>query len=269
MIIDFHTHVFPDKIAQKTIAYLSEKGGIPPFSDGSVNGLLARMSEANVDVAVNLPVLTSPAQFDSVNRFAAEINRTYEVEARRIISFAGIHPKCDDIEGKMAWIASQGFRGVKVHPDYQETFIDDEGYLRILSAARTHGLIVVTHAGVDCGFKGLPVRCTPERARRVIDAVPYSRFVLAHCGAIDMFDGVLELLCGKDVYLDTAYVLRFISPEIFKSILQKHGADRILFASDSPWSSMEKDAEILRSFALDKKTEDMIFFENAKRLLGI
>ena len=28
MIIDFHTHVFPDAIAQRTIAHLEEKGGI-------------------------------------------------------------------------------------------------------------------------------------------------------------------------------------------------------------------------------------------------
>lgn len=269
MIIDFHTHIFPDRIAQKTIEHLSQKGGIPPFSDGSASGLLQKAEAAGVDIAVTLPVLTNPDKFESVNRFAAEINREYAHKARRLISFAGIHPKCKDIEGKMAWIAAEGFLGVKVHPDYQETFFDDEGYLRILSAARDHGLIAVTHAGVDCGFKGLPVRCTPERAKKVIDTVPYGRLVLAHCGGLDLYEDVLELLCGENVYLDTAYVLRFITPELFGRILQKHGADRILFASDSPWSDIQKDTEILRSFALDKKTEDMIFFENAKKLLGI
>ena len=84
MIIDFHTHVFPDRIAKKTIAHLSEKGGIPPFSDGTCEGLLSRISAAGVDVAVTLPVLTSPTQFDSVNRFASELNRENEEKMPQI-----------------------------------------------------------------------------------------------------------------------------------------------------------------------------------------
>ena len=35
MIIDFHTHTFPDKMAEKTIAFLSEKGGIKPYREGT------------------------------------------------------------------------------------------------------------------------------------------------------------------------------------------------------------------------------------------
>ena len=94
MIIDFHTHIFPDKIAQKTINMLSEKGGIPAFSDGSCAGLLDRMDEAGVTLSVTLPVMTSPTQFESINRFAAEINKRFENEEKRLISFAGIHPLC-------------------------------------------------------------------------------------------------------------------------------------------------------------------------------
>ena len=104
MIIDFHTHIFPDKIATKTIEMLSEKGGIPPFSDGTVNGLIKSMEVAGIDVSVVLPVMTSPTQFDSVNAFAAKINETFADKKRKLISFAGIHPLCEDIEGKMKFI---------------------------------------------------------------------------------------------------------------------------------------------------------------------
>ena len=104
MIIDFHTHIFPDRIAQKTICYLSEKGGIPSFSDGSVNGLTERMAEAGTDLSVTLPVLTNPSQFDSVTRFAMEINREFENKSKRLISFAGIHPECENIDQKMKFI---------------------------------------------------------------------------------------------------------------------------------------------------------------------
>lgn len=269
MIIDFHTHVFPDPIAQKTIELLSEKGGIPPFSDGTVDGLLKSMENAGVDCSVTLPVLTNPLKFDSVNRFAAEINFSFENKDKKLISFASIHPQCDEIDKKMAWIKSSGFKGVKIHPDYQGTFINDENYVRIMECAKEYDLIVVTHAGFDCGYKDQPMRCTPILAKELIRRVPHSKFVLAHMGANTLYDGVLELLCDEDVYFDTAYVLRFIGKDKFLEILKKRGSDRILFASDSPWSDIGTDVEILRSFSLGKDVEDKIFYQNAKDLLGL
>ena len=269
MIIDLHTHIFPDKIAKKTIEYLSEKGGIPPFSDGSFSGLLSEMEKAEVDIAVNLPVVTAPRQFESVNRFAMELNALPVTDGRRVISFGGIHPACEDIEGKMKFIAESGFMGIKLHPDYQETYIDDDGYVKILECAKKYDLTVVFHAGVDGGYRGCPVRCTPERARRIIERVGHSKLVLAHMGANEMADQVLDTLCGLDVYFDTAYVLRNMSKETFCEMLARHGEDKILFASDSPWSSMGGDVRIIKEYGLPKETENKIFYENAKRLLGI
>ncbi len=269
MIIDFHAHTFPDKIAQKTIDFLAAKANIPPYSDGSVSGLMERIEKAKVDLAVNLPVLTNPAQFESINRFALAINADFAENGGNILSFAGIHPACEDTRGKMKWIKEQGFLGVKIHPDYQETFIDDEGYIKILKCAKELDLIVTTHAGVDGGYPDSPVRCTPERAKRVIDKVGHSKFVLAHLGANEMADEVYDILAGEDVYFDTAYILRFIGREKFVKILEKHGEDRILFATDSPWSDIAGDVEILKSFDIGKETEDKIFGGNARILLGI
>ena len=36
MIIDFHTHAFPDKVAEKAIPKLAGIGGIDCFGDGTV-----------------------------------------------------------------------------------------------------------------------------------------------------------------------------------------------------------------------------------------
>ena len=269
MIIDFHTHIFPDKIAKKTIDYLAVKSSISPFSDGSVDGLLAEMERGGVDVSVALPVVTNPAQFDSVNRFAADINTRFDNASKSIISFAGIHPECDDIEKKMEYISNAGFKGVKIHPDYQSTYITDDAYIKIFECAKELGLIVITHSGVDGGYRDCPVRCTPEMVRKVISRVPDVKLVLAHYGANEMFEDVFDMLCGENVYFDTAFVLRYVGAETFLKILQKHGSDRILFATDSPWSGMREDIEIIRSFGLDKETEQKIFCDNARALLGI
>lgn len=269
MIIDFHTHIFPDKIAEKTIDALSRKASIPPFSDGKISGIIEKMEASGVDIAINLPVATNPSQFESLNRFAASINAQFEGKDKRIISFAGIHPDCDDIEGKMAWIKSEGFLGIKLHPDYQNTFFDDEKYVEILECAKEQDLIVVTHAGYDVGYPNSPIHCTPEKARRIIERVGHDKLILAHFGGIDAFEDLINNVCGLNVYLDTAYALRFIGKENFMKILEKHGEDKILFGSDSPWSDMGADVEILRSYSLKKETEEKIFCGNAKKLLGL
>lgn len=266
MIIDFHTHIFPDKIANKTIEYLSAKGGIPPFAEGTSESLVSKMNEAEVDISVTLPVVTSPHQFDSINRFACEINRLYD---GKLISFGGIHPLCEDIYGKMNFLKESGFKGVKIHPDYQGEYITHEGYIKILECARDLDLIVVTHAGVDCGFLGEPIKCPPIFAKELIKKVPHSKLVLAHLGGNEMTDEVLIHLSGEDVYFDTAFVLRETNEKTFKEIIKRHGEDKILFATDSPWSDIKKDVKILKSYALDKETEDKIFYKNAKKLLNI
>ncbi len=87
MIIDFHTHVFPDAIAQRTIAHLEDKGGMKAHIEGTLTGLKCSMKRAGIDYSVVLPVVTKPSQFESVNRYAAEINGK-----EGIFSFGGIHP---------------------------------------------------------------------------------------------------------------------------------------------------------------------------------
>ena len=268
MIVDFHTHIFPDKIAKQTIALLSAKGGIPPFADGSVDGLLHAMDDAEVNVSVTLPVLTNPNSFESVNRFAAQINKRFEHQSKRLISFGAILPSCENIDEKMKSLKERGFLGVKIHPDYQGAFITDNGYVRILECAKEYDLIVVTHAGLDAAYPDT-IHCPPTLAKEVIRKVRHSKFVLAHCGGYKMWDEVMDILCGEDVYLDTAYVLRFIGEETFKKLLARHGEDRILFGTDSPWSDVKHDVEILRSFFLSNNTEQKLFSLNAKQLLEL
>ena len=70
-MIDFHTHMFPEKIAAKTLAFLAERCQTEPATNGMADGLLASTEEAGLDCSVVLPVVTKPSQFDSINRFAS------------------------------------------------------------------------------------------------------------------------------------------------------------------------------------------------------
>ena len=269
MIIDFHTHIFPEKIAASTISALQAKSNNTPNTDGTDTGLISHMEQANVDISVSLPVLTKPTQFDSVVRFAKEINDKYSNKSRKIISFAGIHPECDDIPAKMKLIKDSGFLGVKIHPDYQNTFINHEGYISILNQAKELDLIVVTHAGVDDGFKGFPIKCPPELCAEVIKKTNHKKFVLGHYGAHKQWQKVLEILCDFDVYFDTAFTLGSIEENLFIDILNKHGEDKVLFATDCPWRNISSDLKIFNSYNLSQQTKDKILFKNALKLLNL
>ncbi len=269
MIIDFHTHIFPEKIASLTVNALKEKSGNTPYTDGTDCGLVMAMQRANADLCITLPVLTKPTQFESVSKFAIEINKKYVRAKNRLISFGGIHPDCDNIYEKLLYLKDNGILGVKIHPDYQQTYIDDPKYIEIIKTAKELDLIVVTHAGIDDGYKGRPVMCPPERIINVIDKVGHSKLVLAHFGAHKQWQEVLSKIAGKDVYFDTAFTMHEIDKQIFIDIISKHGSDKILFATDCPWRDIKTDYDIIKSYNLDKETEDNIFYRNALKLLNL
>ena len=268
-IIDFHTHVFPDKIAHGTISALSSTASIEPHSDGTISGLLKRMEEGQVDISVNLPVLTRATQFNSILNFAKEINSS-SFGDKRIISFAGIHPEIEDYEKALDIVKSEGFLGIKIHPDYQGTFFDDEKYVKILSYAKKLDLITVTHAGLDGAFIGQEIKCTPKRVLNLLSRIGgYDKLVLAHMGGNELSKDVLDNLAGESVYFDTSYVLPYIGQDAFEKILAKHGENKILFATDSPWQSTKNMVDILKGYRLGDSVERKILYENGKKLLNI
>ena len=58
MIIDFHTHIFPEKIAGRTLDYLKEICQTEPYTDGTAKDLIRSQKEAGVDISVALPAVT-------------------------------------------------------------------------------------------------------------------------------------------------------------------------------------------------------------------
>lgn len=269
MLIDFHTHVFPDKIAESTISFLAKNSGTRAYTDGTAEGLIKEMERAEADVCVTLPVLTKASQFDSISRFAIQLNEKYKNQKKRLISFGGLHPDCDHIKEKIKFLKENGIKGIKIHPDYQGTFIDDEKYYKIVSAAKDYDMIVVTHAGVDYGYKDCPVRCPPDLVKKLYKRVPYNKLVLAHYGGHKEWKEVSEELCDVDCYFDTAFTFHEIEKDRFIEILNKRGADKVLFATDCPWRGIKEDKELLLSYNLDKNVLDAIFYKNASKLLDL
>lgn len=280
MIIDIHTHTFPERIAERTIAHLSGLSHTIPFTDGTNEGLKKAAKRAGVDLSVLQPIATSPAQVEHINERAALLNE----EHGALLSFGAIHPELPGWKEELKRLKSLGFKGIKLHPVYQGLNLDDVKTLRVIECAASLGLIVLTHTGDDVGYPGL-VRCSAEMARHVIDALGEFPLILAHMGGWGEWERVPELLSGRGVYLDTSFStgsmhpgpdskrtpeeLNMLDEAGFMTLVDAFGADHILFGTDSPWSSIEEVMEFIRGLPVSEKEKEMIFGENAEQLLGL
>ena len=264
MIIDFHTHCFPDKLAEKALPVLKNRSGIThPFHDGTVSGLLELAKNSGVDYSVVLNIATNPNQQSKVNDFASSLK-----EVDGIVPFGSVHPDSPDAFEELERLKANGIKGVKLHPDYQDFFVNDEKMFPIYKKIAALGLITLFHCGFDIGYPE-PVHCTAEALASILDIFDGSPVVAAHFGGIWSMPETRKHLAGKNVYLDTAYGYGMLTPRYAKEIIDIHGADKILFGSDAPWNTPSQDIELIKCFGLTAEEEKAVLGENARKLLGI
>ena len=280
MIIDFHTHTFPDALAPRAVGGLAVSGNMKNYSDGTLSGLTASMRRSGVDLAVAAPVVTKPNQTEGINRAALEIIKT--TKDTGVMSLGGIHPDTENYRETLENLKRDGFAGIKLHPLFQGTAIDDIKYLRIIEKAAELGLVVLIHAGLDPTFPGVDLS-GPDKLLNMLRAVPYERIVLAHLGALGQWEEAEELF-GLNVYIDTACALypwrdregnltsggySPLDRESFTKIVRKHGIERVLFGSDSPWTDQKESIDLIKSSGLTDTELTAVLGGNAKRLLGL
>ena len=153
MLIDFHTHAFPDGLAQRAVDKLSAvSGGLAPQTDGTLESLKARMDEDGVDISVVLSIATNPKQMHNVNDFAARIDQD-----PRIVAFGSVHPEAPDALEELERIADMGLKGVKLHPEYQNFYVDEERMKPIYRKISELGLVTLFHASTAASMSaGIP-----------------------------------------------------------------------------------------------------------------
>ena len=266
MVIDSHTHIFPDPVAQKAIPELAALLKARPAMDGTVNGLLESMENGDIDISIVRPIVTHPHQFDSILRFAVHLNETYSAGRRRIHSLASVHPLEPAFAEQLRLIRREGFTGIKIHPPYQGVELNDIRYKRIIEKASELGLSVTTHAGFDvyCPHHNY---CSVDMILEVLHDVAPPALVAAHLGNNSYYDEVEKKLCGQNLYFDTAYSILHISETQLAGIIRQHGADKVLFATDVPWADQKASVERLRNLpGLSPEEKERLLFRNAASL---
>lgn len=264
MIIDMHTHCFPDRIAAKAVAGLSTAaGGIEPHTDGTLGGLASFMHAQGVDRFAVLNIATNEHQMRAVNDFAAEMN-----ERDDVIAFGSVYPRAKNALDELDRIKALGLKGVKFHFDYQGVAVDDELMRPIYRRIAELGLIIMIHAGFDFGFAP-PYMAMPDMIARALRRVD-SPFIASHWGGLSCAEGVLDKLCGlPQLYIDTSFGYGAIARPTAAKIIEKHGVDRMLFGSDCPWHSPAQELRLLGSLGLSESETSAICSGNAAALLSM
>ena len=261
-IIDFHAHAFPDSLAPRALAALEEHSGdYKPLLDGTLSDLLRSMDAAGVDVSVVCSIATNPRQVDPIIRWSEEIR------SDRLIPLPSVHP-AGDCASQIREIASRGFKGIKLHPQYQSFSVDSEQALPIYQALSETGLLLALHAGWDIAFPG-DESASPDKIARIVDRFPEMRLVAYHLGGWREWDLVLQHLAGKNLYFDTSFTLGDASPEMVEKITTIHGWDKVVFGTDSPWADQAEEVAKVRALGLDHQTEQAVLGLTAALLLGL
>ena len=277
LTIDFHTHNFPAKLAPRAIEVMYSKlvacgqGALKPFGDGTLDTQLKDMDRARIDLSVACPIATAPEHFEPILKRADKIRSSAEgaAAAERIVQLVSVHPKDPDFAARLKKVAAEGFRGIKLHPNYQGIRLDDPDLVPFFAAARDEGLFVMSHCGWDPGYVNTHLIAGPDEIAALLTAVPGLVFVAAHLGG--EYDAAPratdKLLDFPNLYIDTAVMYNRMDAEEPRRIIREWPAERILFGTDYFWADQSRYLDWVRECRKNDSDLEKILHLNAEKLL--
>lgn len=261
-IINAHAHIYPEKIAQKATdtigVFYDIKMEMPA---GTAVRLIEDGERAGISRYVVHSVATTAHQVRSINEFLLR-----ELAAHpEFIGFIALHQDLseEEVEHEVAWALDNGFKGIKLHPDFQKFNIDDESVEKFYRAA-SGKLPILFHIGDDRYDYSNPARLV-----KMAKKYPDTTFIAAHFGGYRCWDSADMYKGLSNVYFDTCSSLPFITPERAKELIDLLGADRFFFATDFPMWDAHGELERFNKIPLTEEERELIFSKNIKKLLNI
>jgi len=259
MIIDTHTHIYPDKIAHKASRTVGEFYEMPMGYDGSAANLLETGLAAGIDKFVVCSVATVPGQVRSVNRFIAEAVRQ---SGGRFRGYGTLHPSCENIPALAEEIISLGLCGVKLHGDFQKFMIDSPAAMKIYECLEGR-LPVLLHSG---DYRTPYTK--PARIANVARAFPKLDIIAAHFGGWSEWGSSALELAELGVYIDTSSSMYAIKPRFAKLLIDTFGAERVFFGTDYPMWRARKELEYISLLPLSDSEREGILSGNYLRFIS-
>lgn len=256
-IIDFHAHIYPDKIADKATENTARFYDIHTDLTGTSADLLSRGKQAGISEFVLLPVATKPSQARHINEFIQAAVRAHS----EFHGFGTLHPELDNLNEETDFILSSGLKGIKLHPDTQRFNTDDKRLFEVYDYLQGK-IPVLVHCG-DIRFD----YSHPRRLKKVIDNFPRLQVIAAHLGGWSLFDEAFALLKDTDCFLDISSCTMFLPPERVRYFINGYGEDRILFGTDFPLWDPVREVNTFFNLGLPQSALEKIAYKNAENIL--
>ena len=216
----------------------------------------------------------------------------------RLLPFSCISKELGDADAMAQEVelrASQGAKGIQMHPGRFVFFPDDEELWPAYEKCQELGLPIIADSGPWPASHVLVRYSTPvfesstessvdygepKIWSKVAEAFPKLTIILAHLGSA-WWDERVELARDyPNIYFDTAqgfsaadqipYIShRSLAEEDAVRIFRKIGVERIMFGTDGPGIAPQPQVEQLLRMPLTDEEKKMVFSENAKRILNI
>ena len=258
-IIDIHNHIYKEKIAHKAKDAIGAFYHVCMSGEGTSEDLIDQLDKANIAKAVVHSAATKPDQVHSINNFIYEQCQKYD----KFIGFATLHPDLTDMKEEIERISSMGFKGIKLHPDFQEFDIDSDKALKMYEMLNDR-FIILFHTGD-------PTRTfsSPKRLAHTLELFPNMKAIAAHMGGYSVWEEAKEYLYGKNVYIDTSSSLFALAPQQAADMIRMHGVDKVLFGTDYPMWLHEEELRRFMSLPLTEEDRKAILHDNAAKLLEL
>jgi predicted TIM-barrel fold metal-dependent hydrolase len=261
VIIDAHTHIWPDKIAPLALGG-NRVTGLQARGDGTVDGLTGDMEASGVDVSCCLAIANEARHVDRVNEFVAG------VAGENSIPFGTVHVELS-VEENLASLERHGITAVKLHPLFQKFALDDSRLWEILEAFGGD-YAVITHVG-EGGDTFTNSLSSPKMIRDIAQQFPDLRLMACHFGGYKILDDAEEMLSGADVILETSWppTLATLRPERVRDLIRHHGAERIVFGSDWPMTSPAEEVLAIQALGLSDGDTTSVLGGTLARVLDL
>jgi predicted TIM-barrel fold metal-dependent hydrolase len=263
--IDFHTHIFPDKIAKQAMDSLAaDSGKYRPQTDGTLKGLVASMQRANISASLVANIATKPSQMYPILEYCKEIKSS---SIYPLVSFSPSNSP-EEVEEMLGQAQNAKIRGVKLHPQYQNFNIDDKWMYGFYELIASCGLFVIFHSGFDMAFPG-NTQADVERIKKIAEWFKDLTIVCTHVGGWKQWDRISCLSGCANVYTETSLTLSEVSDEEFIRLIGQFDEDRVLFGSDSPWMDQQEALNRTSALKISDARKEKLFYKNAAALLRL
>lgn len=259
-IIDCHTHIYPDAIADKAAASIREFYGLGDEKiDGTVRELIRRGDAAGIAEFVVLPVGMKPAQVHHVNTFIlAQLE-----QQPRFWGLGTVHAAMEDLTEETQWILDSPLKGIKMHPDFQRFPIDDPRLFPVYEMLRGKKPVMF-HTG-DPRYE----YSHPARVKRILELFPGLQVIGAHFGGYSVYEEAFEALKDTDCVFDVSSSLMFMPDGMAERYIGGYGAERLMFGSDFPlWDPGVEVGRFLK-LKLTQEQREQIAHKTAERVFGL